>query len=364
MIYLNHLQIKYLHKREKMKFKRHKYNFICLLMILCIGGAAALNFGLFDNQVPNSEIVTPSEGGSSDSLTPGGNGDSNNPSAPGDNPVVEYETDYNMPSVRYPTALLNYCISKMENATGYYGDINFMTTLTGSVAGVAASGQQLCTGHVIKSGDERYEEMRFEALDSMVQQFTPQHNVQAVYTDGTINHFWVTDKGVFDWDQAKYETWTPTNNPHNRKWYYDFLYRGIEGSYGYSGPIEFSNSGSTVSVRSQTNQKTHRDEYIFTVKMVDSTKYPETFLRSFNSFGGTLNIKSFEQTVTFTVDKDSGWILGFVKTDVFKGGLKSVSVVPDSVSSTVNATVTLRFAATYSQHDQIIPITHPVIPTT
>lgn len=318
-------------------------------MIALVVISVLFNVGIFTDTTPDSQIDQPLDPNGENDQKPG----STTP-LPTEDPSVQFEKDNNMPSTRYPMQVLNYCIEKLNNSSGYYMDLLFNTTITGNVVGLSASGEQRVTGSVIKSGDKRYEDIKLEAMNEITKQFTPKDNLQVMYNDGQLCHFWETDLGVFDITKARYETWTPDNNPRERRFYYDFLYPGIENSFGYYGPIVFNSKGSTASLKTQKNASTGRKEYVITVKMIDKNYVPEPFIRSFQSFEGGINMSSIEQNTIFTIDKESGWIKSLVKKDIFIGRPK--------MFSGAEVKCVLTYTSNYSLHNQNIEIYPPVIP--
>lgn len=249
------------------------------------------------------------------------------------------DVDLNMPSTKFPTKLINYCLSKLANATGYQSSVYFTTKLSASALGQTLSTMQYVEGTVIKSQDKRFENMKFVA-EGIAQQFTILHNLQVCYNDGKDNYRWKTDKGVFDIEKAHF-----TKNARDFKFYYDFLYP----------EFEFNQNGHQISIAIEENED-GKSEYKVKVKLIDLNYCPENFLRSYNSFSSVVKIKSIVQNATFTIDTTSGWIKSLVKNDTFIGEYAQYAGI--------DVKMELSFTQRFSKHNQIIDIVTPNFPNT
>lgn len=325
--------------KNKQVFKKLKYNVVCLLMVALVLSAVFIKLYFFDTNIPDSdtgqEIVDPE------------NPDNNNPSGPGDNddPFDIIVDDVSDPKVKelkkLPISLVNYCIAKLANSDGYRSTINYTVTL--NVPFIDASATQWVKGEARKEGDKLYEEVAFTG-DALMQKFSPNDNIEIRYFDSANTHIWRTPLHSFDINEAAYTYHEGRVTEGWDRFYYNKL----------NVATEFNSKGSNGTISQQKNSQTGKNEYIVKMTLVNKDFCPEPFMRPYYTFLWQLDIKTFEQTVTFVIDKDTGWIKSITQKDKFIGNYADYP----GIDVYVDLTHTQRF----SQFNQPVPITTPTIP--
>lgn len=320
-----------------MKFKKLKYNLICLLLVLIISAAVVVKVMFVDAQTPQTDLTIGQQQGGT-----GANGqdaEKDGTSASQEEQIV-YEKDKNLPSIKFPYKLINYCFQKMNDAESYKSDVEYICKFSVVLAGQPIYAIEDVRGETMKSGLERYESVEKHADDNArtYAGSSAEDGLQIRYTDGINDaHMWYSKDGIFDVAKLPYKKYDKISDVG---FYFDMMY-----------PMpSFNKKGATVSASTDSNNTIR-----VSVKMTDKNAYPESFLRSYNSFAKNINISSITQEIVFTIDKNSGYILSLYKTDKFIGSPMSFSGIELNMD--------LTYKEVFSKFNQPIIITPPNIPS-
>ena len=315
-----------------MKFKKLKYNIICLVMVVLVFSVVMLKIFVFDEPVPDSVIITPTP--DDDNLH-----DNNNNDNIYDDDEYEEEnmTDKNMPSTKFPLKRLNYCLNKSAKAESYYSDLSFTTRTLVDAFGLSVDTKQYTMGSVGKLKTARFEDITFTA-DEWASKFAPQNNLAFIYYDGSKTNVWRTPRDNYDMTKANYYTYD-----YPAEFYYDRL---------YESSISFPSNGITnCTISSQGNVDT------YTIRISNPAICPGTFMRSYYSFSTSgLIFKSVEQVITFNVNANTGYLINFTQKDTF------ISEYADNPG--VELRQELTYIQKFSKYNQSFEIKHPPIPET
>ena len=142
-----------------MKFKKLKYNLICCILVLFIASVVVLKVYFFDENIPDSEITSPSN--------PDNNPSPENPDVDPSEPNIPVDDtrDPNLPPAQFPTAIVNYSLNKLRKSNGYNSSLNFSTVLTGSFQGVSIKTLNSVDGYMQASAEKRVESVKFTSDD-------------------------------------------------------------------------------------------------------------------------------------------------------------------------------------------------------
>lgn len=318
-----------------MKFKKFKYNIICLFSVLLIASAVVLKVTFVDPQVPDTQLSVeiPQQ-------DPQGNTDNAQDETEEVVEMKKYEKDKNLPSTRTPITLLNYCIEKIAACDSYKTEFSYTSRFAVTIAQSKLRAVQQKDGYTIKSGAKRYEYATMSA-DDTARKYAggiAQDGVEVRYYDGAQGfHEWQSHDGIYDPAQAPY---TKYNSLEELDLYYDFL---------YPTPI-FTTSGTSASAKVDPSKGT----IVLTITMSNKDDFPASFLRQYKSFTKNLSIYKFEQSVVFTIDSNSGYILNFSKKDKLEGTHASFKGVPISME--------LTYTSKFSKFNEQLDIKIPPIP--
>lgn len=322
-----------------MKFKKLKYNVVCLILVLLMFGSLAVRVVFFDD---SNQQVIPQIDQVVDEESPNAGASSNN--TPSNKDDVEiYEKDDNLPSTRTPSKLINYCFDKVTKSSSYQTDIKYKTII--EVTALQATAVQTITGTSIKYNDKRLEEMTFEG-DPLAIKFSPLYGLQTTYYDGTNYHRWKTDKGGFDITKANYTT-TSKDNDAGFRFYYDFLNKDFKNT----PDLTLDPASASISAHANIQNGTITVD----VSLSDKENYPSNFLRTYNTFNENIKIDNLTQTITFTIDQKSGYIKRLYKIDKYYGKYSYKGLM-------VDVEMSLYYTQTFSKYNQEFIIKTPATP--
>ena len=262
-----------------MKFKKLKYNIICLILVGIVVSAVFLKLYFVKEDVPDSEIV--------DMLPDDNNSGDINDGSNDYEDFEEEEYDPNQPSTKYPLKYLNYALNKSAGSKSYQSALSHTIRTTLSLKGVNIDTKSYVNAKMINMGKVGFEEISFKA-DELAKPYTPDKNLRINYWDGTKHHRWVTEDWVYDINQA---TYSQGSTP-----YYQTYYDRLLGE-----PFNFQNGCGSASSTNQINKKTGKKEVCITVIITNQKGCPEQFMRSYKSFSGSINFKSVTQSIKFVI---------------------------------------------------------------